>query len=56
MSRKIIFTYLVVYQDVTLISASDTKTSIFEGTFAQVYKLAKSFCPEGYIIRDIRIV
>lgn len=55
MAQKNIFTYLVVYQSVPLVSASDIKTSVYEGTFAQVYKLAKSSCPEGYIVRDIRV-
>lgn len=54
MSRKIIFTYLVIYQSVTL--SSVRRTGVYEGTFAQVYKLAKSSCPEGFIIRDIRVI
>jgi len=54
MSKKIIFTYLVIYQSVTL--SSDRKTSVHEGTFAEVYKMAKSSCPRGYIIRDIRVL
>lgn len=54
MSRKIIFTYLVIYQSVTLSSVK--KTSVYEGTFAEVYKLAKSSRPEGFIIRDIRVI
>lgn len=54
MSRKIIFTYLVIYQSVTL--SSVRRTSVYEDTFDQVYKLAKSSCPEGFIIRDIRVI
>lgn len=54
MSQKITFAYLVVYQSVTL--SSVRKTVAYEGTFAQVYKLAKSSCPEGFIIRDIRVI
>lgn len=54
MSRKFIFTYLVIYQSVTL--SSVRKNAVYEGTFAQVYKLAKFSCPEGFIIRDIRAV
>lgn len=54
MSRKIIFTYLVIYQSVTL--SSDRKTSVYEGTFAEVYRMAKSSCPKGFIIRDIRVL
>ena len=54
MSRKIIFTYLVIYQSVTLSSVRET--SVYEGTFAEVYKSAKSSCPKGFIIRDIRVL
>lgn len=54
MSRKIIFTYLVIYQSVTI--SFIKKTSVYEGTFAEVYKLAKSSCPKGFIIRDIRVL
>ena len=54
MSRKIIFTYLVIYQSVII--SSVRKTSVYEGTFAEVYKLAKSSCPKGFIIRDIRVI
>lgn len=54
MSKKIIFTYLVVYQSVTLSSLRET--GIYEGTFAEVYKMAKSSCPRGFIIRDIRVL
>nr|DAI35188.1 MAG TPA: hypothetical protein [Microviridae sp.] len=54
MSRKIIFTYLVIYQSVTVSSVKETR--IFEGTFAEVYKMAKSSCPRGFIIRDIRVL
>lgn len=54
MSQKITFAYLVVYQSVTL--SSYRKTSIYEDTFAEVYKLAEASCPEGFIIREIRAV
>lgn len=54
MSKKITFTYLVVYQSVTV--SSIKKTSVYEGTFAEAYKLAKTFCPKGFIIRDIRVL
>lgn len=54
MLKKITFTYLVIYQSVTL--SSDRKTSVYEGSFAEVYKLAKSSCPKGFIIRDIRVL
>lgn len=54
MSKKIIFTYLVIYQSVTLSSVRET--SVYEGTFAEVCKRAKSSCPKGYIIREIRVL
>lgn len=54
MSRKFIFTYLVIYQSVIL--SSIRETSVYEGTFAEVYKMAKSSCPKGFIIRDIRVL
>lgn len=54
MSQKIIFTYLIVYQSIKL--SSVRKTHICEGTFSQAYKVAKSSCPEDYVIREIRAV
>lgn len=54
MSQRITFTYLVVYQSVTL--SSVRKTRICEDTFSQACKFAKSSCPEGFIIREIRVV
>lgn len=54
MSQKITFTYLVIYQSVTL--SSVRKTRICEGTFSQACKFAKSSCPEDFIIREIRVV
>jgi hypothetical protein len=54
MSQKIIFTYVVIYQSVKL--SSVRKDRICEGTFAEACKFAKSSCPEGYIIREIRVV
>ena len=54
MSQKIIFKYLVIYQSVTL--PSDRKTSVYEGTFAEAYKLAKASCSKNYFIREIRVL
>lgn len=54
MSKKITFTYLVVYQSVTVSSLRET--GVYVGTFAETYKLAKSSCPKGFIIRDIRVL
>lgn len=54
MLQKITFAYLVVYQSVTL--SSLRRTSAYEGTFAEVCKLAKSSCPKGFIIREIRVL
>lgn len=54
MSKKIIFTYLVIYQSVSL--SSVRKDRICEGTFSQACKFAKASCPEGYVIREIRVV
>ena len=54
MSQKIAFAYLVVYQSVTVLSLR--RTSVYEGTFAEVYKSAKSSCPKGFIIREIRVL
>lgn len=54
MSQKITFAYLVVYQSVT--TSSLRKTSAYEGTFAEVYKSAKSSCPKGFFIREIRVL
>lgn len=54
MPRKLVFTYLVIYQSVVLPSIK--KLSVYEGTFAEVYKLAESSCPKGFTIRDIRVL
>lgn len=54
MSKKIIFTYLVIYQSVTLSSLRET--GVHTGTFAEVCKLAKSSCPKGFVIREIRVL
>lgn len=53
MSHKITFVYLVIYQSIEF--SSVRKNSIYEGTFSQVYKTAKHFCPKGFVIRDIRV-
>lgn len=45
------FTYIVVLQN----SSNERVTFVYEGTFNQVVKKAKSICPSNYFIREIKI-
>lgn len=44
-------TYIVVFQN----ADNERVSLVFTGTFNQVVKKAKSVCPAGYFIREIKV-
>lgn len=45
------FTYIVVLQN----SDNEIVALVYEGTFNQVVKMARTACPSGYFIREIKV-